>query len=257
MNTTAGNWSISLPAETAAKPRRLGWRSLEGNWEEMRFVHFAFAPEMLAPHVPLPLDVHDGKAYVSLVIFHMTELRPRGTGGLGRWLFRGISDHPFLNLRTYVRGPAGPGIYFLAEWITNPLSVRIGPRTYGLPYRHAEFAFDRRGHGGVEHIRLRDRATGHRAGFTLPLRKPVKETARRGSIEDFLLERYTAYTHRAGATGWFDVEHAPWEFHEADWIRCDTELIEDAFPWFGAGKMIGAHLSPGVRNVRMGWPHGV
>ena len=84
------------------------------DWVEMRFVHYAFDPGILRPHVPVPLDLFGGRAYVSLVLFHLRKMRPHGTGFLGRACFRAISDHPFLNLRTYVEGAVGPGIHFLA-----------------------------------------------------------------------------------------------------------------------------------------------
>ena len=50
----------------------------------------------------------------------------------------GISTAHFGSLfsmsRTYVRGPEGPGIYFIREWINNPLSRLARSRSYGLPY---------------------------------------------------------------------------------------------------------------------------
>jgi uncharacterized protein len=225
------------------------------DWREMRFFHYAFDPAVLAPHVPLPLDLYEGRAHVSLVLFHLERMRPWGTGPLGRTCFRAISDHPFLNLRAYVRGPAGPGIHFLAEWISNPLSLHLGPLTYGLPYRRAAFHFETARPGGTDRVCLQG-AEGGRASFVLPTRHERLDRAAPGTAEHFLLERYIAYTHRE-TTRWFCVDHAPWNFHRLDWIRADTELIERSFPWFSLGKLVGAHASPGVCDVRMSLPRRV
>ena len=35
----------------------------------MVLIHYAFDPAELQPYVPFPLDLRDGKAYVSLVSF--------------------------------------------------------------------------------------------------------------------------------------------------------------------------------------------
>src|SRR5438309_10693535 len=78
---------------------------------------------------------HKGRAYISLVAFTMRGMRPRLGGKITELLFKPIATHNFLNVRAYVRHGDEPGIFFLAEWLSNPLSVRLGPRTFGLPYR--------------------------------------------------------------------------------------------------------------------------
>src|SRR5260221_86091 len=103
------------------------------DWRRFVFLHFALRPGVLAPAVPYALDLREGRAFVSLVSFSLERMRPGRVvpPALGRLLMRPISDHPFLNVRTYVRGAGGPGIQFLAEWIDNPLSLRLGPLSYG------------------------------------------------------------------------------------------------------------------------------
>ncbi len=39
------------------------------DWDRTLMLHYEVAPEVLRPHVPFPLDLHGGKAYVSLVAF--------------------------------------------------------------------------------------------------------------------------------------------------------------------------------------------
>jgi uncharacterized protein YqjF (DUF2071 family) len=221
----------------------------------MLFVHYRVPPEVLRPHVPHPLDLHDGSAWVSLVFFRLESMRPPGTGAFGRTLLRPISEHLFLNVRTYVRAEAGAGIHFLAEWIPNRISAWIGPRTYGLPYRLGRFEDNFTGlERGVGRVCISDPALAADLALTFPVRPEQLATARPGTTEEFLLERYTAYTSRANVRRCFHVEHEPWRFHAVDWFRADLSLVERAFPWFAAAEFHSAHLAPGVRNVRMSRP---
>ncbi len=225
------------------------------DWRDMLFVHYRVPAEVLQPHVPHPLDLHGGSAWVSLVFFRLERMRPPGTGAVGRALLRPISDHAFLNVRTYVRAEGGPGIHFLAEWIPNRLSTWIGPRTYGLPYRLGRFDCGLVGSaGGVGRIGIHDPEL--QAGLTLafPIRTASLAFARPGGDEDFLLERYTAYTCRDGVRRGFQVAHEPWRFHAVDWVRTDTSLLERAFPWFATARYDSAHRTPGVGDVRMSRP---
>jgi|GEM_PF-226944 len=229
--------------------------AFEADWKQMLLVHLTIAPERLAPHVHLPLDLYDGKAYLSLVSFSFERFRLAGSGTLGRWLARPFSDHPFLNLRTYVRGPAGPGIFFIAEWITNRLSFHLGPLTHGLPYRLGNFCVEENRPGGTSSLRVEDERDGHgELRITYPSRRDAPQVAKEGSRDAFLLERYLAYTSRGGVTRAFTVRHTPWRFERPDWIRAETALLSHTFPWFAGAEIIGAHTSEGFENVYMGPP---
>lgn len=225
------------------------------DWRDMVFVHYRVPPEVLRPHVPHPLDLFDGSAWVSLVFFRLERMRPPGLGALGRALMRPISDHEFLNVRTYVRGEGGPGIHFLAEWIPNRLSHWVGPRTYGLPYRLGAFAHDLAGDGsGVGRIAIEDPALGTGLSLAFPARPAEDHCARPGSIEEFLFERCTGYTCRAGVRRHFRVAHEPWKFHALDWMRADLALVENVFPWFASAEFHSAHRTDGVCDVHMSRP---
>src|SRR5436190_10191746 len=116
-------------------------------WDRAVFIHYEADPASLQRNVPFELDLRDGRAFVSIVAFTLSRMRPRIGGRLGEWLFKPIATHEFLNVRTYVRHRGEPGIYFLAEWLSNPLSVRLGPRTFGLPYRFGRLDYDHASNG--------------------------------------------------------------------------------------------------------------
>src|SRR5204863_4940135 len=110
-------------------------------WQRSVFLHYEADPALLQRQVPFALDLREGRAFVSLVAFTLWRMRPRLGGLLSEWLFKPIASHEFLNVRTYVRQDGEPGIFFLAEWLSNPLSVRLGPRTFGLPYRFGRLRY--------------------------------------------------------------------------------------------------------------------
>jgi uncharacterized protein YqjF (DUF2071 family) len=104
-------------------------------WVDVLMVHLEVEPAALQHVTPFPLDLFDGRAFVSLVFFTMHRMRPRRGWRITEWLLRPIASHEFFNVRTYVQCDGEPGICFLAEWLPNALSVRLGPTFFGLPYR--------------------------------------------------------------------------------------------------------------------------
>jgi uncharacterized protein YqjF (DUF2071 family) len=252
------------PAETPASTLGTGSAAsgfgplFVADWRRVVFVHFAVKPADLAAHVPHPLDIVDGRAFVSLVSFSLERLRP---GRLipprfGRAMLGPISQHAFLNVRTYVRGPAGAGIHFLAEWINNPISVHLGPLTYGLPYRFANIQRADLPAGGLTQIRVSDPDRGCGLGITVPFDPSIAVgPSEPGTLDEFLVERYTAYTHRHGVNRFFHIAHNPWDIARVDLVRTDTTLLEQLYPWFRHAELVSAHVGPGVQDVVIGRPH--
>ena len=233
------------------------------DWTEVLFVHFAVDPEALQPHVPFPLDLFRGRAYVSVVAFTQRRLRPRIgnrlAGRLAALASRPLSDHEFLNVRTYVRHGGERGICFLTEWIPNRLACLIGPPLYGLPYRLARHKFLFRGEATGRRARHGGEVTTPAGRLAWRARLRPMRTARRArrGLEHFLLERYTAFTRRGDAPLRFRVWHAPWHRVRAAVRPTDTSLLIAAFPWLRAGRPVLAHFSPGVHEVWIGPPRRV
>src|SRR5581483_1728735 len=171
-----------------------GERAWEADWDDFVILHFSLPPAALAPHVPYELDLCGGLAWVSLVWFNLRRMRLAGTGALGRLLCRPISEHPFLNVRTYVRAASGPGICFLAEWIPNAISLRLGPLTYGLPYRYGRFTAKHCPENGTTALRIDDPRYAEPFALVAPLAHGDGRRCPPGSADAFLLERYQAYT---------------------------------------------------------------
>ncbi|HWE93110.1 MAG TPA: DUF2071 domain-containing protein [Tepidisphaeraceae bacterium] len=227
--------------------------ALVADWDDVAFVHFAIPPELLRPLVPFELDLFVGQAFVSLVAFTQRRLRPRLGGRIAAALSAPLASHEFLNVRTYVRHRGEPGIHFLCEWIPNRLATWLGPPLYGLPYRLGRlvYRYDRCSGECFHDVS----SGGSRLEFDVfPVRDDPPGPAPRGTLDEFLLERYVAFTRLRGRNACFRVEHVPWARRQVAVRWRETGLLETLpLPWDRAQPM-GGHYSEGVRNVGLGPP---
>jgi uncharacterized protein YqjF (DUF2071 family) len=239
----------------AARRRMLAVRGeplFYARWDRAVFIHYAVDPPTLQSDVPFELDLRDGRAYVSLVAFTLSRMRPRIGGRLGEWIFKPIATHEFLNVRTYVRHRGEPGIYFLAEWLSNPLSVLLGPRSFGLPYRFGQLHYQNACNDGT----LRGTVAARNGQLTYQGRVASDnfEACDAVSLTEFLLERYTAFTRNRKCARFFRVWHSPWPQAPAEIEVTDGTLIGTTGRWWKSAEYVGANYSPGA-EVWMGRPH--
>jgi uncharacterized protein YqjF (DUF2071 family) len=221
-------------------------------WDRAVFIHYEADPAKLQSSVPFELDLREGRAFVSVVAFTLLRMRPRIGGRIGEWFLKPIATHEFLNIRTYVRHGGEPGIYFLAEWLSNPLSVRLGPGTFGLPYRFGRIAYEHPPDGGS----LRGTVEGAegRLAYEGKVHRSDLEISPSESLTEFMLERYTAFTKRRTRARFFRVWHLPWEQTPAETEITTDTLLACTGQWWQTAEYIGANYSPGA-EVWMGRPH--
>lgn len=220
-------------------------------WRQAVFIHYEVEPGALQPRVPFPLHLRHGRAYVSLVAFTLERMRLHGLGTVGRWLIRPFSDHGFLNVRTYVRAGGETGIYFLAEWLSSRFPVPWGRPMFGLPYHYARLDYR---HGGPDIAgRIRNRVG--EIAYHARMEEPVRHQASAaGSLDEFLLERYVAFTWWRGLARRFRVWHEPWQQIPIP-LRVDKDsLLATTGDWLRRAHRSGAHYSPGAAEVWMGPP---
>lgn len=230
---------------------------LIADWERTLMLHYEVDPKILRPHVPFPLDLHRGKAYVTLVAFTLRGMRPRWGGRLAAWLMRPIATHDFLNVRTYVRVNGEPGICFLTEFMNNLLSLKLGPLAFALPYRYARINYRHHWEHGHLAGEVTDPHTGATLAYEAPLPDPAFTPATPDTRTEWLMERYTAFNARGTRGRLFRVWHAPWPMMEVRARVHDDSLLRTTAPWFKHARYVGATFSPGVRDVWMGRPHRV
>ncbi len=279
---TAKTGCSILDSSAAARRRLLGVRGeplLYADWLRVLFLHFEVDAAALQRDVPFPLDLREGRAYVSFVAFTMRDMRPRVGGRLGALLFNPIASHHFLNVRTYVKPRGESGIHFLAEWLDNPISVMLGPPAFGLPYRFGWLGYRHDHEAGVLQGQVipASHFLNRNASSDLPRLEYHAEinpgamfcACDANSLDEFLLERYTAFNGRparrqagnqsltvpdSASKRFFRIWHPPWPQVPVRVSSLETSLLRSVWPWFAEARFVGAHYSPGVRDVWMGRP---
>jgi hypothetical protein len=183
------------------------------SWHELLFAHWPIAPEALRPLMPacFSIDTFEGQAWVGVVPFRMSDVRPRGLPSIPA-----LSNFPELNVRTYVTANGKPGVFFFSLEAANPLAVAIARSVFHLPYLNAHMECKR----VANTINYRSHRT-HRgapsAEFSASYRPIGPVTyAQPHSIESWLTDRYCLYTNVGSQAYRADIHHLHWPLQTAE-----------------------------------------
>ena len=196
------------------------------DWHHLLFLHWEVPPSDLQALLPpgLDLDTFEGKAYVGLVPFTLTGVRPILTPPLP-W----ISSFHEINVRTYVhRSGRDPGVWFFSLDASSTIAVAAARAAYNLPYFHSQITFAE-SRGAIAFDAHRNDPRGvmpanarirYSPSDTPPARAEV------GSLEFFLLERYVLYTvDDTHALRRARVHHQPYPVQRAELHELDETLV--------------------------------
>jgi uncharacterized protein YqjF (DUF2071 family) len=190
-------------------------------WNDLLFAHWAVDPSELRNKIPddFELDLYEGKAWIGIVPFYMTNVSARGVPSLP-W----VSEFPELNVRTYVSVLDRPGVYFFSLDAGSSLAVRTARALLNLPYFTATMrvssngdtiAYESRRHGGR-----------YRAEFTATYEPTGDAVAPSpGTLEYFLTERYCLYNRNHRNIPYrLEIHHLPWPLQPAEARLAGNEL---------------------------------
>lgn len=212
-----------LLAHTAHRPYPLphgAWLMYQ-SWHDLLFIHWRVAAAQLAAQLPasLRLDTFAGQAWIAVVPFWMSSVRPR-------WLpaVPPLSRFLELNVRTYVTTHKGdkPGVFFFSLEASNRLAVQIARNLFHLPYMDARMTWDgthytsQRTHWGAPpaHFRARYAPTG------------MATTTVAGTLEHWLTERYCLYTtDRQGTLLRGNIHHLAWPLQPAQLALEENSML--------------------------------
>jgi uncharacterized protein YqjF (DUF2071 family) len=183
-------------------------------WHDLLFAHWSVPVSEVRPRVPptLPIDTYEGEAWVGVVPFRMSNVRPRLAPALP-WL----SAFPELNVRTYVTLDGKPGVYFFSLDAGNPVAVAAARVWAHLAYFTADMAVQQDG----DWVQYDSRRThrGARPAELIASYRPVGPAAppEIGSLADWLTARYALYSaDRRGRLYRLEIDHAPWPLQPAE-----------------------------------------
>lgn len=192
---------------------RAGW-AMAMRWHDLLFMHWPVPAGALRPLVPpgLELDTFDGSAWLGVVPFQMSGVRPRFVPSIP-WL----SAFAELNVRTYVRAEGRPGVWFFSLDAANPVAVRAARWNFHLNYLDAAMRVTADG-DSIDYESARTHRGAPPARLSMRYRPTrASSPAASGSLDDFLTNRLCLYAaNRRGRLFRGDIDHAPWPLQPAE-----------------------------------------
>jgi uncharacterized protein YqjF (DUF2071 family) len=183
-------------------------------WHHLLFLHWKVPAETLRPLVPerLTLDTFQGEAWVGLIPFTMTHVRPVGLPPLPA-----ISAFHEMNVRTYVHlDGRDPGVWFFSLDAAGRAAVLAARATMGLPYFFADMSMTER-NGAFDYTSKRRWPGPKPAEASLRYRgRGSTRRAAPGALEHFLIERYILYSMHLGRLLLGRVHHRPYPLEDAE-----------------------------------------
>ncbi|HEV7281511.1 MAG TPA: DUF2071 domain-containing protein [Pirellulaceae bacterium] len=248
---------MNAPVDRIAPTRRPAGKSIGfQNWSELLFLHREVPVEAVAATLPAGLepDLHEGKAYVGVVPFRMSDVRP--------WWAPQAFAFNFLetNVRTYVLCNGEPGVYFYSLEANSPVAVFVARNFWGLPYFHAQMnSVVEDGATRYVSVRKRRSKSDRRTNDLTDVRDGVPRLealycagdaklppSPEGSLDRFLIERYYLFVRRGRSILRGQVHHVPYPLREVTVESVEDSLAEAAgFPATQPPFTL-FHYSPGV-----------
>jgi hypothetical protein len=198
------------------------------SWKNLTFLHWRVPESVLRPLVPkeLTIDTFEGDAFVGLVPFTMTGVRPLWAPAVP-----GISNFHETNVRTYVHLEGrDPGVWFFSLDAASRVAVTVARTFWHLPYHHARMSLDVRGEGLDQEI---DYVTERLGPPPVPAGCKVQtritsgvELAVPGTLEHFLAERYILFADTGGGKlSRGQVHHVPYPLQRARAVTWEESLL--------------------------------
>lgn len=195
---------------------------MKQRWEDASFLHWpvdvSVVEEMI--HPALVPDTMSGTAWIGLVPFHMVGIGWRKGPAIPRF-----GTFPETNIRTYVVGPEGPGVWFNSLEASRLAPVVVARLGYRLPYFHAAMRIEKSG-DEITYNSIRRWPSPKGAGGTA--RVVIGEKIDPAPLDIFLTARWRLYTEKNGQLFSAEVRHPEWPLHRAAAVDWDDELARVA-----------------------------
>ena len=173
--------------------------------QDVLFLHWTVPQDWLCGHLPpeLKLDLYEGEAWISAVLFNARNTHLRGMPTLP-----GMRKFLQLNVRTYVRYGKRRGVYFFSMDANSRAAVEVASFGGFLPYRHSQIKMDKQG----KRIKFKSRHIGEAYGVEgiELIYQPQEAIIEAAPFESWLTERYSLWTKPKARLYRLEIGHPPW-----------------------------------------------
>lgn len=233
-------------------PHRLRRVAATQRWTDVAMVHWPVPPARVAALLPAGLepDTYQGSAWASLVPFRMEQLTLPPVPALPV-----VGTFPETNVRTYVRGPRGPAVWFLSLDVPRAFMPPTARTLFGVPYAWSRMRIVERGRPGRGDHEIRYAA---RRWWPQPRGARSLVGVSAGDVVDpdpldrFLVNRWGAYSLIRGRLHHTPVTHTAWPLREATLTVLSDELGQAVGLPVDAVSRV--RFADGVTDVRFDWP---
>lgn len=220
--------ALTAPAVESIAPEP--WRSVARpvmfqHWNDITWLHWRYSADVVQALLPagVRVDTIDGSAWVGLVPFRMTRLRPPGLPSVP-WL----TTFPEINVRTYVVAPDGRrAVWFFSLDAPRAPAIAVARLAFGLPYCWAHARIERAGRR-ISYVSTRrwprPRA---RTRMEVEIGEPVAPEDV-SELEHFLTARFGLVSARDRRLSFGPVDHPRWPLRKADLVGLDDGLVRAA-----------------------------
>jgi len=202
-------------------------------WNNAIFLHWEVTPELIMPLIPkgLDLDTINGKTWVSLVAFDMTNI---GIKNLPKAPY--ISDFHEINIRVYTICKGKHNVHFIGIEGSKKSSCKILKTLSKLPYQYSKMK--------RTPICYESKNEASNNSFFIEF-KLENSSISKDKTDLWLTERYTLVQDQQNTIMEYDVHHLEWPLQVIS-----IEKLEVNYPRFN--QLIGhkpdrVHYSSGVK----------
>ncbi|MGN1401928.1 MAG: YqjF family protein [Bacillus sp. (in: firmicutes)] len=213
-------------------------------WKDVLFLHWPVPEELVKGYIPeeLEIDLFEGQAWISLVLFKVEETRLRFLP-----LLPGIHAYLELNVRTYVKYKNISGVYFFTlDANKNPI-VRVPRIGNFLPYNKAAMS-NRKTEGRHLFESVRECPDQFSERLEVAFAPGRQKIAEKKEIDVWLTERYSLWTKPKYNVYRLDIHHREWELYPAD-----AEIKSNSMAGFTGGYVDAdapiVHYAPGRKPI--------
>lgn len=191
-------------------------------WENIAFLHWPVEALAVQSHIHplLKPDTHSGSAWLGLVPFRMKDIGLRKGPAIPY-----LGTFPETNVRTYVVGPRGPGVWFHSLDASRLLPVAVARLMYRLPYFYSAMRIDVVKHSATYNTVRR--WPGPR-GVGGSIRVEFGDVTQPSDLDVFLTARWRLYTSLGDNLYSAEIRHPEWPLRSARAVEWEDELIRAA-----------------------------